>query len=85
MENVVCAAQCGMGTKITLQFQERYNLQHGISRRYGAICVERARKPRTTHCFFKLDCGHLKKERGVRVTLKAETYESKENNFSPFF
>ncbi|RZB83633.1 beta-amylase-like [Glycine soja] len=78
MENVVCAAQCGMGTKITLQFQERYNLQHGMSRRYGAICVERARKPRTTHCFFKSDCGHLKKERGVRVTLKAETAESKE-------
>ncbi|TKY48774.1 Beta-amylase protein [Spatholobus suberectus] len=65
-----------MGTRITLHFQERYNFQHGMSGTGEAIRVQRARKPRRTYCFFKLDCGHVKKQRGVGLALKAATAES---------
>ncbi|XP_020207464.1 beta-amylase isoform X1 [Cajanus cajan] len=75
MENVVCAAQRN-GTRITLQFQERYNFQHhGMSSTGGAIRVERARKPNSTHGF-KLNHGLRKKQPGLGVPLKAATAES---------
>ncbi|KAH1222486.1 Beta-amylase [Glycine soja] len=72
MENIVCVAQrINMGTRITFQLEERYNLQHGMSGAGGAIRVERARKQRATTHGFKLDRGLVKKQRRVGVPFKA--------------
>ncbi|KAK7402015.1 hypothetical protein VNO78_13949 [Psophocarpus tetragonolobus] len=68
MEKILCAAQGNLGTRITFQFQERYNFHHGMSGAGGAIRVERARKPRATHGF-KLNRQNIKQR--VRVPLKA--------------
>ncbi|KAJ1382488.1 Glycoside hydrolase, family 14B, plant [Sesbania bispinosa] len=62
-----------MRTTITFQLQERY-FHQGMAWTNGAIRVERARKPRTKQAF-KLDLGHLKKQRGVGVALKAAIAE----------
>ncbi|KAL2331801.1 hypothetical protein Fmac_019382 [Flemingia macrophylla] len=72
MENIVFAAQCGLGTRITLRPQGRYNFRQEMLETGGAIHVE---KPRNG--FSKLDCGHLKKQRGVGVvSIKAASAES---------
>lgn len=86
MENIVCVAQrINMGTRITFQLEERYNLQHGMSGAGGAIRVERARKQRATTHGFKLDRGLVKKQRRVGVPFKAAaTAESEVNHFISF-
>ncbi|XP_061364390.1 beta-amylase-like [Gastrolobium bilobum] len=76
MESVVCTAPHGTGTgRITIELQEKY-FQQGMQWRGRAIRVERARKPRTNHAF-QLGCGHVKKQRGVGMALKAAIAEPK--------
>jgi len=75
MEDLVCAAQRNMATRMTLQFQERYSFQH--ERVSGeAIRVERARKQSATYGF-KLDPGHLKKLPPLALPLQASASQSK--------
>ncbi|QCE09577.1 beta-amylase [Vigna unguiculata] len=76
MEDLVCATQRNMGTRMTFQFQERYNFQH--ERMSGeAIRVERARKQSASYGF-KLDGGHVKKRSRLGLPLKASPAKSKE-------
>ncbi|KOM43972.1 hypothetical protein LR48_Vigan05g157700 [Vigna angularis] len=65
-----------MGTKVTFQFQERYNFQQ--ERMSGeAIRVERARKQSVSHGF-KLDDGHVKKQSRLGLPFKALPAKFKE-------
>ncbi|CAJ1956384.1 unnamed protein product [Sphenostylis stenocarpa] len=74
MDNIVCAAQRNMGTRMTFQFQERYNSQH--ERMPGEVIrAEKARKQRVTHGF-KLDRSHVKKQPRLGLPFKAATAES---------
>jgi len=75
MEDVVCAAQRNMATRMTIQFQERYNFQH--ERMSGeAIRVKRARKQRAM-CGFKMDGDHVKKQPRLVLPLNASAPKSK--------
>ncbi|KAK7335554.1 hypothetical protein VNO80_27460 [Phaseolus coccineus] len=75
MEDLVCAAHRNMATRMTIQFQERYNFQH--ERMSGeAIRVKRARKQRAM-CGFKLDRDHVKKQPRLALPLNASAPKSK--------